>query len=499
MNLFKTIRNSIPATKEQILNSIDRGVGAIGISLSSTGEGNLKDLTDLAQVNRTIANARRAFEIDPTVRSSILSNVIIATGDWEIEGDKNASDNAIQHIKRKAKEWDLNQIVNAQAMKEMIDGKCFIRKKGFSNDITNVDFLAYDENTYNFIELKDGNTGQVIGYKQKAMVYTIPKDWKDQQFDSLVALKGEIKEANFLPGDIIYPKLFDDGTSLVYGALDDVYNLKKIKNFGPTIVKRALMTLGVEVGTENAPIKPWDEKDILTYAQKKALINTEMSKIGEDFSKKEEKDTITHTFGVRPYMVGDGKLVDISPFVTLYKQEIRESILTPDSRFNSATTNKSTTEAQLGRMGQMTVITYVQDNINQYQSQYLFDDQLTRAAYTDDVGLINIKFTGLEPEDNLTNSQIAQALEQLYPSQDETEKEIRQQTYFPSYYQAKQKHDADMNSTGEEEVIINNSIKDTGHGFIEDQKRTNRMVESWKKFMIEEELVKPPMGKGESA
>jgi|GEM_PF-5041198 len=498
MNIFKTIRNSIPATREQILNSIDRGVGAIGISLSSTGEGNLKDLTDLAQVNRTIANARRAFEIDPTVRSSILSSVIIATGDWEIEGDKNASDNAVKHIKRKAKEWDLNQIINGQAMKTSIDGKCFIRKKGFNNDITNVDFLSYDENTYNFIELKDNNTGQVIGYKQKAMVYNIPKDWKDKSFDTLVAMKGEEKESNFLPGDVIHPKLFDDGTSLVYGALDDVYNLKKIKNFGPTIVKRALMTLGVEVGTKDAPIKPWGENEILTYAQKKALINAEMALVGEDFSKKENKDTITHTYGIRPYMVGDGKLVDITPFITIYKQEIRESILTPDSRFNSASTNKATADAQMGNKGQGTVITYMQSNINQYQSQYLFDDQLNRASYIDDLGLIRIKFTPLETENGLSLSQVAQTLEQLYPSTDETEKEIRQQTYFPAYYQAKQKYDADMDSTDEEEIIINNSIRETSHGFIEEQKGTMRIIDGFKKYMIQEELVKPPMGKGET-
>lgn len=498
MNLFQSIRNSLPSAKEQILNSIDRGVGAIGISLSSTNEGNLKDLTDLTLVNKTIANARRAFEIDPTVRSSILSTVIIATGDWEIEGDKNASDNAINHIRRKAKEWDLNQLLNGQAMKETIDGKCFIRKKGFNNDITNVDFLAFDESTYNFIELKNQNTGQVMGYKQKAMVYNIPKDWKNTNFDSLVQLKGEEKESNFEPNEVIYPKLFNDGASLVYGSLDDVYNLKKIKNAGPTIVKRALMTLGVEVGAKDAPLKPWDENDILTYQQKKDLINAELKKFGEDFSKKETKDTITHSFGVRPYMIGDGKLVDITPFVNLYKQEIREVILTPDSRFNSATTNKATTESQLGNKGQMTVITYIQDNLNYYNSQYLFDDQLSRAAYKDDVGLINIKFTPLELENNLKLSQIGQSLEQTYPSQDDIDKDIRLQTYYPDYYQAKQKHEADMNNTDENGQVLN-TIKETPKGFIEEQKGTMRLIESWKKFMIEEELVKPPMGKGESA
>jgi hypothetical protein len=259
------------------------------------------------------------------------------------------------------------------------------------------------------------------------------------------------------------------------------------------------MTLGVEVGTKDAPIKPWGENEILTYAQKKALINAELKKFGEDFSKKEEKDTITHSFGVRPYMVGEGKLVDITPYITIYKQEIRESILTPDSRFNSATTNKATAEAQLGNKGQGTVITYMQSNINQYQSQYLFDDQLNRAGYIDDLGLVRIKFTPLETEDGLKLSQIAQALEVLYPAMDDVEKDIRQQTYFPAYYQAKNKHDADVNSTGEEEVIITNSIRETSHGFIEEQKSTNRIIDSWKQFMIEEELVKPPHGKGESA
>lgn len=492
---FRTIKNSIPQTPEQqleniILNSIDRGVGAISISLSSSTQQSLKDLTDLILVNRTVANARRAFEIDPTVRSSILSMLIIANGDWEIEGDKDASEAAIKHIKNKSKEWDLNQIINGILMKDMVDGKCFLRKKAFTNDITNVDFLAYDENTYNFIELKDDITGKLYGYKQKAKVYTVPSTWKTDSFDTLANRTGEDKETNFMPGEVIYPKLFEDGSSLVYGALDEVYCIKLIKNMMPTIVKRAAMTLGVEVGNKDAPYKPYDEAD--DYDTKKAKVDAGLQKFGQDFAKKEEKDTITHSFGERPYMIGDGRLLAVNPFLEFFKQEAKEAMLTPDSRFNSASTNKSTAGEQLGDKGQMTVIGFLQDNVNQYIQPYLFDDQLSKAKYTDDIGKIYIKFTPLKVEDDLTLAQVGEKLETLYPSPDEDDKALRMQTYFPKYYNARQNYLADLENTDENNKQIVNSIVPTNYGFLEGQEGTMDLINSWKKVLIEEEIVKEP-------
>lgn len=489
-----TIQNSIPTNPEQqleniILNSIDRGVGAISISLSSSTQQELKDLTDLILVNRTIANARRAFEIDPTVRSSVLSMLIIANGDWEIEGDKDASEAAIKHIKRKSKEWNLNQIINGILMKDMVDGKCFLRKKAFTNDITNVDFLAFDEKTYNFIELKDDITGKLYGYKQKAKVYTVPSTWKTDSFDTLAQRTGEDKETNFNPGDVIYPKLFEDGSSLVYGALDEVYCIKLIKNMMPTIVKRAAMTLGVEVGNKDAPYRPYDETD--SYDIKKAKVDQGLQKFGQDFAKKEEKDTIVYSFGVKPEMIGNGKLLDVSPFLNFFKQEAKESILTPDSRFNSASTNKSTAGEQLGNKGQMTVIGFLQDHVNQYIQPDLFDDQLTRAKYTDDIGKIYIKFTPLEVENDLTLAQVGEKLEALYPSPDEDDKDLRQQTYFPAYYNARQAYLADLNSDEEDKQIVN-SIVPTNYGFLENQEGTVDLINSWKNILIDEEIVKAP-------
>lgn len=490
MDFMKTIKNSLPASRNAILNSIDRGVGVLGISLTSSTGNKLKDLTDLTIVNKNIANARRAFEIDPTVRSSTLSMLILANGEWEIEGTKDASEEAIKHIKRKAKEWDLNQIINGLLMKSVVDGKSFIQKKFQPNDITAVNFLAYDEQTYNFIELKNPFTGVIDGYMQKARIYPYPKDWKSKKFDELANREGEDKETAFDPDQIIYPKLFDDGSSPVYGALDDVYCLKLIKNYGPTIIKRALMTLAVEVGTKEIPnpfkdaFSPTD-----TYEEKMAKTEVLLAKIGGSFTKKEEKDTITHSYGSRPYMIGDGKVIDITSYTDFYKQEIKEALLTPDSRFNSASTNKSTAETQLGNKGQGTVIEFLQDHVNQYLRPYLFDDQLNRAKYVDDIGQIGLKFTALETEDDLNLAQVAEKLEAAYPSPDQNEKDLRIQTYFPKFYTTKQNYLADLNSKEDGSTIVN-SIKPTNQGFIESQTQTNNLIDSWKKYLISEGIVK---------
>lgn len=484
---METIRNSLPLSRQQVLNSIDRGVGVLGISLTSSTGKELKDLTDLTIVNKNIANARRAFEIDPTVRSSVLSMLILANGEWEIIGSKEAGEDAIKHIKNKTKEWDLNQIINGLLMKSMVDGKSFIRKTFQPNDITGVNFLAYDEQTYDFIQLKDGITGKVEGYMQKAKVYNVPKDWKTTSFDTLAKREGEDKETPFDPWEIIYPRLFDDGSSLVYGALDDVYCLKLIKNYGPTIIKRALMTLGVEVGTKEKAFKPYLDTD--DYETKQSKVNNALTKIASDFAEKEKKDNIVHSYGARPYMIGDGKVIDITSYTNLYKQEIKESLLTPDSRFNSASTNKSTAGEQMGNKGQMTVINFLQDHVNQYLMPYLFDDQLNRAKYLEDIGQIGIKFTALETEDDLNLAQVAEKLEAAYPSKGDVEKDLRVQTYFPKFYTVKQNYEADLQNDNQDPTIVN-SIQNIGSGFIETQNGTNNLIESWKKYLISEEIIK---------
>jgi hypothetical protein len=501
MKLPSIITNSLPITRRQILNSIDRGIGALGISLtSSTGNNNLKDLTDITIVNKTIPNARRAFEIDPTVRSSVLSMIIIANGDWEIstkKGMKLTDEDSLTHIERKAKEWDLNQIINGQAMKNVVDGRCFIRKKGFANDITNVDFLAFDEENYNFIELRDSR--KLWGYMQKAMEYTVPATWKTDTFDTLANRKGEVKEIPFNPGDVIAPRLLEDGSGFVYGALDDVYCKKLIKNYGPTIVKRALMTLGVEVGTKEIP-NPFKDAFSVddSYESKMAKTEAILTKLGNTFAKKEEKDTIVHTYGSKPYMIGEGKLVDITTYTDMYKQEIKEALLTPDSLFDASQSSYAASKEQMGSKGRLSVIDFIQDNVNQYQTTYLFDDQLNRANYTDDVGKIYIKFTPLEIEDDKTLAEVGEKLESLYPSLDEDDKLLRQQTYFPAYHTARQAFLADQESDEPKGNVIVNSITNTDNGFIEGQDGTMQLLNSWRKFVIDEEIVKPPYGKKET-
>lgn len=118
--------------------------------------------------------------------------------------------------------------------------------------------------------------------------------------------------------------------------------------------------------------------------------------------------------------------------------------------------------------------------------------RLQRAGYDDDVGLIGLKFTALEPEDDLNLAQVAEKLESAYPSIDETDKDLRMQTYFPKFYTNKQIYLADHeNEEGNDESVIVNSINDTNEGFIESQRSTDNLIESWKKHLVNEGIVKP--------
>lgn len=425
-----SILNSI---RKRIQNNT-RALGIPTVSLTSNTNEYVDDLLDLVLIEPSLVNARRAFEIDATVKSCVLSIVILTNSSYKIIADEYASSKAVQLIDKKFKSWNMDKIITTMIFKSILDGQCFIRKKYSSalNDIESVDILAYDEKAYNFIELRDEETGEILGYKQESIIHRVPSDWREQSFEALARQQGEKITTNFEADEVIHPILLN-GKGLVNGVLDFVYISKKLENMIPIMVKRASMTLGVEVGTSERDFTPYEKND--PYYLKEQKINSKLEQIADKFNQKEKKSTIVHQYGVKPYVIGNGNMVDIIPLLDYLAQCKKEALLTPDSRFNSSSTNRATAETQMGSLGQKSIIKFLRDYISRYLEPQLIDSQLKCSGYEKDVGHVHIYFEDENLERDLNLAQIAKILEDSFPSEDIDERNHRINTYFQGYNQ----------------------------------------------------------------
>lgn len=457
MNPIKRLTNRL--TPKTLLNSM-RKVGELPVGLTqttghyrgysqeqgSTDTRELKQLTDQILVERTLENSRRAMEIDPTTWSSIISQCIITNTGWDIMGHTDDSETdedkrlkeAVKHIKEKCREWNLGQIMWEMDLKSCVDGTCLIHKVISPKTIDSVNFLLYDEDEYDFVEVTDPQTGEIKGYKQKFMRYDVPDDWEDTSFETLTSLMGVPDEENFTPDEIIMPKIFEqdgEGQSLVYKVLDYVYIKREIERAMPIAARRAAVSLGVEVGNKdiqfNFGADPGDTRE-----QKQAKQAEAMAGIADAFAEKEKKDLIVYPYGTKPEMIGTGKVAEFNEYLSYLKQEIRSALLTPDSRFESQSSNRAVAREQLsGSLGQVTVIEYLREFNKYYLEKYLIDHELRLAGYKDQVGKVFIKYKELELEDELVLAQIAEKLIVMG-----ADPEVIMQTYFKRYMTEEQNY-----------------------------------------------------------
>ena len=419
MTFITKLSNTLNNVGTRLYNAVDRRLGTIGVGLTdSQKSGNLKDLTNLQIVNRTLENSRIAVEIDPTTWSSILSIIIIANNKIEVQSTPDANPDAVSHIQDKIKTWNLDEVIDEYLWKSILDGECFLKKtvgpdpeKG-QTTIQSLDFLLYDEDSYDFIEIKDPLTGEVAGYKQKAIVVEYPRDWKNKTFDELKNWEGEEKEFDFEPWEVVNPKLTPQdghGQSWVFKVLDYVYIKKYIENLMPVTAKRAGVTLGIEVGNSDVEFKFGDEATD-TYEMKKSKVDKGLEILAENFAEKEKKDTISHPYGIRPYMIGTGQIVDYTPFLEYVKQEIRTALLTPDSRFESSSSNRAVAQEQMGEMGQGAVIGYFRDFVKVDINPQIINFELELAGYIDDIDKVWIDFKETKVEDEMSLATIGEKL-----------------------------------------------------------------------------------------
>lgn len=430
MSFLGTIKNNLPRLGTTITNAggnIDRGVGGYGVTLES-GESTttLKDLEDLTIVNKTIANARRAVEIDPTTFSSVLATTILANKKFNIVGDKDADPDAVSYIEKKAKEWDLEKNRITTTWKGLIDGRCFIEKyiNPAKTTINSMVHLAFDEDYYNFAEVPDPVTGEILGYKQRAKLYSLPADWETMDFQDYIGRPWEWKDITFKKDPqtgwipVFMPQLFQgDGNSegFVFKVLDEVYCLKSIKNIMPDAAKMAANTVKVQIGNKDFPFKPYNDSDDTDTKISKSV--SRMQTIGENFKEKFKKQVILHDGSVTAEMLGNGQLPELERYIDVFKQEIRVSLQTPDSRFESASSNRAVSQEQMsGDVGQIRVIDYVYEQfLDPVYERYVIDHELQMAGFESSMGLIHFGYEDDNKEDELSSAQVANYILSMRP------------------------------------------------------------------------------------
>ncbi len=430
MSFLGNITNTLHPMGKIITNSIqtiDRGINGLGITLNKDKTStDLKNLQDLTLVNKTIANARMAVEIDPTTFSSVLSTVILANKEFNIVGDDKANPDAIDYIEKKVREWDLEKSRITTTWKGLIDGRCFIEEYINPKRLTieKPVHLAFDENYYDFIEIPNPTTGQVEGYMQKAKEFNIPEDWETQSFDSLKNPQYSVKEIPFLPDpdtgwiNVFMPRFFNgDGNSegFVFKVLDDVYSLKRIKNIMPNAAMKAATTIDVQVGNKDFPFKPYNDSD--SSDEKINKSQARMQIIGDDFTDMANKELVMHDGSITAQMLGNGTLPELERYCNFFKQEIRSALQTPDSRFESASSNRAVSQEQMsGDTGQIKVLDYIRTQfLDPVYERYLIDYELMLAGYSDSVGMIHFGYEDDNKEDELSSAQIANIILAIRP------------------------------------------------------------------------------------
>lgn len=442
-----SLSNRIKQKGQTLTNAVKRGLGSIGVTLSTSKTVKLNDLTDLILVDRNIQNTRAAMEIDDTVWASVVSYMIISNISFEITGDKGVDPEALAHIKDKVNEWKLSQLFDEVILKYFTDAECFVRKLVDpdidANSISSVDILAYDEDDYNILAIEDWETGKVLGYIQKAKVINYPENWMEKTFDELLKIEETEKEFPFEPDQIIHCKLMEAdkiAINFLFKVLDPVFLKKTIINMFPKLIKRAGMTLGVEVGNSDVDILTPDMQG-MTPTEAAAAASAKFTNISNTFTKLIDNENITYEYGINPKMIGEGKLIDVIPYLEYLENRIRTALLTPDSKFESSKGSRFTAEQQLtGGMGQTTVISYIQDSlINQFEAG-LIDHELNIAGFEKDIGMIHIEFDGLEIEDEVAMSNIANML--INAGED---RDVVYNIYLPRYAAAKAEANENQN------------------------------------------------------
>ncbi len=354
-----------------------------------------EDLVDRhpGRIKKSIKNCRYAYNTDPTVRGIILNNATTANNQFRIECE---DAKARKHIRKKVKEWNLDNLMTQCLLRAQRDGFCFVEKGIFENTIK-TRFLAYDGVNYEMKIIRNPQTDEIIGYKQRSPKSKDPTGWEKKEFNE-VNEDNETKTDNYTADKVIYFVLIEEsgkGESFIAPILDTVDSKKTLERFMLSAAHKAGNLIGITVGDETTSIKDVP-KSFITK-----LLNV--------FSRPVEKDVAIVPRGVDVSTIGNSTLPELQIYLKYYRNEIFIALQTPESLFSTESSNRSTAEVQADDdTGYKVFITFLRDALKKYFEQQLIDHELALQKMNSSIGKCYIIFdkeeedlTPLKPGDDL--------------------------------------------------------------------------------------------------
>ena len=376
---------------------------------------NLKELVPF-KITKNIPNYRYAYKNNDTINTTIDNLIIIANNEWVIEADdKKKYKEAFNHIVSKTEEWKLEKLLDNMIKYPMVDGSMFINRY-IDNGSIKLRILGNDGKRFKWLIIRNPNTDEIIGFKQKAKIKKINGNWKSLEFDTLKSIDYVDEEYNFTPEEIIYiPYMEEDGEGV--SAIEAVLELAYIENKLLKYILNSARTAGGFLGIE------FGNKDI----DAGGLDTDEIKSVTKAFELDENDSTVVgYPYGITPTDIGKSNIPNYKDYIELIQSKIRNNLLTPDSKFSSISSNRSTAYEQLNsKTGYVSFIRFIQFFVTPYVNEEMIDKEL-ELKYPEAVGHIRFKYiNGVDNEKEL--SEIASIVVANYP---DLPSELVLSTYF---------------------------------------------------------------------
>lgn len=344
-----------------------------------------KDLSEIIpfKVTKNIPNFRYAYKNNDTINTTINNLIITSNSEWIIDcDDKEKYKEAFEHIidKTKKSEWNLENLVNNIIKYPMVDGSMFINRY-IDNGSYKFRILGNDDDRFKWLIIRNPDTDEIIGFKQKCRIKKINGNWKSLKFDTLKSADLEDVEYNFDTDEIIYiPYQEEDGegVSAINSCLGLAYVENKLIEYSLRASRNAGGFLGVEFGNADIDAGGLDSDDI--------------KEVTDAFELDGNKSVVGYPFGINPKGITAGNLPKYENLILLIQSKIRNNILTPDSKFSGTDSNRSTADEQLnGATGYIVFIRFIQEFVMPIVNEEIIDKELA-LHYPEAVGKVKFKY-----------------------------------------------------------------------------------------------------------
>lgn len=372
------------------------------------------------RVNRSIPNFRYAFNYDATVNSTINNLIVIANTNYKIVAESEEFEKDAEHIRKKCEEWNLPQFIDLLIKRNMVDGSCFINRY-VDEGTVKLKYLSNDGENFKWKVVRHPDTEEILGYKQLVKKTKLPKNWKSAEFDEIDAEEEE-ETITFMPEEIIYTTYMEEngqGVSALYSVLDLVDIVGKLQLFMVLAGQKAGAFLGLEIGNENVDSSSVDMNFV--------------DKVIDWFGENSEKDVVAYPHGIKPEMVGTQILPDYVTYIKFLQSQIRNAILTPDSKFSAVSSNRATAVEQLNTdTGYQGFVKYLQEYVAYIVNNEIIDKELS-LSNDKAIGKVKLEYVTENLDDEVVLSEVGTKLKNLYP---DLNSELLLRTYYPRFTDA---------------------------------------------------------------